>query len=80
MPRSIHFAPTILPQDNRVSPNWHGVYERGRRIKYDTVNLSLQCLFLCEKKPHMFIQYLCITNDSDIFRTTVGMSKSNFFL
>ena len=28
---SIHFAPTILPQDIRVSPNWHGNYERERR-------------------------------------------------
>ena len=32
MPRSIHFAPNILPEDTRVSPNWHGVYESGRRI------------------------------------------------
>ena len=27
--RSIHFASTILPQDIRVCPNWHGIYECG---------------------------------------------------
>ena len=31
-PRAIHFAPTILPQDTRASPNWHGAYESGQRI------------------------------------------------
>ena len=41
-PRAIHFAPTILPQDTRASPNWHGAYEIGRRIDCDYEVLLLR--------------------------------------
>ena len=45
-PRAIHFAPTILPQDTRVSLNWPDVYEGGRRIDMIlTMTVTMKCFY-----------------------------------
>ena len=67
-PRTIHFAPTILPQNISVSSNWHGIYERGRMknivlLIYFKVFLQ----YVSVKKRHIFMEYLLITNDSKFF-------------
>ena len=78
--KSVHFAPTTLPQDTRVSLNWHGVDESGRRIN---MNLLIYPYIIsqirkCEKKQKHFYSIPMYIKRFRFFRMTFDMSKSNF--